>query len=101
MSSHTRLSDTTSSDTTSAERRQATVDLVITEAGPGPLVGHQPDTSLVRRTQRGMVSAEWTVGIIAAIAIAGVLLAVVTAGPVEKLLLNVILTIIKSFTKGL
>lgn len=106
MSSHTKSSGTTASGTTasdavSAERRRATVDLVSTEVGPGPAAGTQPDTSLLRRTQRGMVSAEWTVGIIAAIAIAGVLLAVVTAGPVEKLLLNVILTIIKSFTKGL
>src|SRR5688572_20820750 len=31
-----------------------------------------------RRDQRGMVSAEWAVGIIAAIAIAGVLLGIVT-----------------------
>jgi hypothetical protein len=54
-----------------------------------------------RRDQRGMVSAEWTVGIIAAIAIAGVLLAVVTSGPVESLLLKVVLSIIKTFTRGL
>jgi hypothetical protein len=53
------------------------------------------------RDQRGMVSAEWTVGIIAAIAIAGVLLAVVTSGPVESLLLKVVLSIIKTFTRGL
>ena len=62
----------------------------------------QPDAAAVaRRDQRGMVSAEWTVGIIAAIAIAGVLLAVVTSGPVESLLLKVVLAIIKTFTKGL
>jgi len=36
-----------------------------------------------RRDQRGMVSAEWAVGIIAAIAIAGVLLGIVTSGPVH------------------
>lgn len=54
-----------------------------------------------RWDQRGMVSAEWTVGIIAAIAIAGVLLAVVTSGPVESLLLKVVLAIIKTFTRGL
>ncbi len=60
-----------------------------------------PDTTLARRSQRGMVSAEWTVGIIAAIAMAGVLLAVVTSGPVEKLLLQVIMQIIRAFTAGL
>ncbi len=86
----------------SSDNNEATVDLVTT-AAPAELVQVPggPDSTIARRTQRGMVSAEWTVGIIAAIAIAGVLLAVVTAGPVEKLLLNVILDIIKTFTKGL
>jgi hypothetical protein len=56
---------------------------------------------VARQDHRGMVSAEWTVGIIAAIAIAGVLLAVVTSGQVEDLLLKVVLAIIKTFTKGL
>ena len=54
-----------------------------------------------RRGERGMVSAEWAVGIIAAIAIAGVLLAVVTSGPVEKAILDFILTVIKAFSRGL
>ena len=40
-------------------------------------------TELVRRDERGMVSAEWAVGIIAAVAIAGVLLAIITNGQVE------------------
>ncbi len=86
----------------SSDNNQATVDLVTT-AAPAELVqvSGGPDSTIARRTQRGMVSAEWTVGIIAAIAIAGVLLAVVTAGPVEKLLLDVILTIIRTFTRGL
>lgn len=53
-------------------------------------------TSLARR---GMVSAEWAVGIIAAIAIAGVLLSVVTSGPVKALMLKVILTVIGTFAK--
>jgi hypothetical protein len=62
----------------------------------------EPEEGQVERwDQRGMVSAEWTVGIIAAIAIAGVLLAVVTSGPVEALLLKVVLSIIKTFTRGL
>ncbi|MDN5804363.1 MAG: DUF4244 domain-containing protein [Microlunatus sp.] len=51
-----------------------------------------------RRDQRGMVSAEWAVGIIAAVAIAGVLLAVVTNGAVEDALLKFILQVIHSFS---
>ena len=59
---------------------------------------------LVRRAgssahERGMVSAEWAVGIVAAIAIAGVLLAVVTTGQVKAALLNVVLSVIATFTK--
>ena len=53
------------------------------------------------RGQRGMVSAEWAVGIIAAIAIAGVLLAVVTNGRVERALLSFILMVIEAFARGL
>jgi hypothetical protein len=51
-------------------------------------------------TQRGMVSAEWAVGIIAAIAIAGVLLAVVTSGPVQDAVLKFILSVINLFSGG-
>ena len=43
------------------------------------------------RNQRGMVTAEWAVGIIAAAGLAGVLIAVLTTGPVESALLKVIL----------
>ena len=50
-----------------------------------------------RRDERGMVSAEWAVGIVAAVAIAGVLLAVVTSGAVEDNLLKFILKVIKYF----
>lgn len=49
------------------------------------------------RDQRGMISAEWAVGILAAIAIAGVLLAVVTNGAVQDALLKFILWVIKGF----
>ena len=49
------------------------------------------------RDQRGMVSAEWAVGIIAAIGIAGVLIAVVTNGAVQDALLAFILKLINSF----
>lgn len=54
-----------------------------------------------RRTERGMVSAEWAVGIIAAIAIAGVLLSVVTSGPVQAAILKFILLVIRHFAVGL
>jgi uncharacterized protein DUF4244 len=50
-----------------------------------------------RRGQRGMVSAEWAVGIVAAVAIAGVLLAVVTSGEVQDALLKFLLWVIKGF----
>jgi hypothetical protein len=50
------------------------------------------------RNQRGMVSAEWAVGIIAAIGIAGVLIAVVTNGAVQDALLAFILKLINSFS---
>jgi hypothetical protein len=45
-----------------------------------------------------MISAEWAVGILAAIAIAGVLLAVVTNGAVQDALLKFILFVINSFS---
>jgi len=45
-----------------------------------------------------MVSAEWAVGIIAAVAIAGVLLAIITEGRVQEVLLNFILMVINSFS---
>ena len=47
---------------------------------PGAVVEAAPHW----RDQRGMVSAEWAVGIIAAVAIAGVLLGIVTSGPVHE-----------------
>jgi hypothetical protein len=53
---------------------------------------------LACRNQRGMVSAEWAVGIIAAIGIAGVLIAVVTNGAVQDALLAFILKLINSFS---
>jgi hypothetical protein len=62
-------------------------DLVIAERGTG---GHRPG-------ERGMVSAEWAVGIVAAVAIAGVLLAVITSGEVQDALLKFLLWVIKTF----
>ena len=52
-----------------------------------------------RRTERGMVSAEWAVGIVAAVAIAGVLLAVVTSGAVKAALLGIVLKVLSTFLK--
>jgi hypothetical protein len=76
------------------EGSDGTLELV--EDPEGDLV--QPaHSTLARRSQRGMVSAEWAVGIIAAVAIAGVLLAVVTSGPVQDALLKFILSVIKGF----
>ena len=60
--------------------------------------GAVADPVPTRRDQRGMVSAEWAVGIIAAIAIAGVLLGIVTSGPVHDVLLRFILMVIRSFS---
>ena len=75
-----------------------------TEASDVSMCGAD-EGSLSRRTdkgasncnQRGMVSAEWAVGIIAAVAVAGVLLGIVTSGPVHDALLNFILMVIRSF----
>ena len=53
-----------------------------------------------RRSQRGMVSAEWAVGIVAAVAIAGVLLAVITGGQVQDALLKFILWVIRGLHLG-
>ena len=57
--------------------------------------------SRLSRSERGMVSAEWAVGIIAAVAVAGVLLSVVTSGPVESAILKFILQVIRAFSGGL
>jgi hypothetical protein len=52
----------------------------------------RPVTAVTQsRNQRGMVTAEWAVGIIAAAGLAGVLIAVLTSGPVESTLLKVVL----------
>lgn len=94
-----------SSDITTATGNQlvpaATSAADVTVAGTTEASTVEAGTIVATRTQRGMVSAEWAVGIIAAIAIAGVLLAVVTSGPVESALLKVILAIIKTFTRNL
>lgn len=80
----------------------ATSGVVVVEEAVGEAAG--PDesgaaagTGVVRRGQRGMVSAEWAVGIVAAVAIAGVLLAVITSGQVQEALLKFLLWVIKQF----
>ena len=59
---------------------------------------NEPRRGRPRRNQHGMVSAEWAVGIIAAVAIAGVLLGIVTSGPIHDALLKFILMVINSFS---
>ena len=73
---------------------EGVLDLV--EEAEENLVSTPPSTT-ARRSQRGMVSAEWAVGIVAAVAIAGVLLAVITGGQVQDALLKFILWVIKGF----
>ena len=76
------------------EEAQSDAAAILPVAVPGgrPAVGG---------SERGMVSAEWAVGIIAAIGIAGVLLTVVTSGPVEDAILEFILRVIRAFARGL
>ncbi len=62
---------------------------------------HNPATTggaVSRRDERGLVSAEWVLGIVAAAALAGVLLSIVTNGEVEKSLVAVVLDIIGRLT---
>jgi hypothetical protein len=70
--------------------------LELVKGTEGNLVSTSP-SPLARCSQRGMVSAEWAVGIVAAVAIAGVLLAVITGGQVQDALLKFILWVIKGF----
>ncbi|GAB3752361.1 DUF4244 domain-containing protein [Microlunatus parietis] len=67
------------------------------ESAPGAVesVARKP---MLRRDERGLVSAEWVLGIVAAAALAGVLLAIVTSGPVEESLVKVVLDIIGRLT---
>ena len=67
----------------------------VTGTGTGAVIESAPHSD---RNQRGMVSAEWAVGIIAAVAIAGVLLGIVTSGPIHDALLKFILEVIHSFS---
>ena len=67
----------------------------------GPEDGSSRGLRLGRGGERGMVSAEWAVGLIAAIAVAGVLIAIVTNGRVERAILDFILMVIEAFAKHL
>ena len=89
----TRTNETGSDAPTAEEApRDAAAFLPVAVVGGWPAVGGN---------ERGMVSAEWAVGIIAAIGIAGVLLTVVTSGPVEDAILEFILRVIRAFARGL
>lgn len=81
----------------SASQGLVTVSSGVPAVGGGDVVGA---LRLRGEDDRGMVSAEWAVGIIAAVAIAGVLLAVVTTGSVQDALLDFILSVIRGFAKG-
>ena len=73
--------------------------MTLAELAPvGATVNTSGGNLVSQRDDRGMVSAEWAVGILAAIAIAGVLLAVVTNGAVQDALLKFILFVINSFS---
>jgi len=76
---------------------------VVVGTAVAPAVVEVGSSRVVRRlrNQHGMVSAEWAVGLIAAIAIAGVLLGVVTNGAVKTALLHFILLVIKAFAGNL
>ena len=67
-------------------------------ADPTDVVASKGTALRASRSERGMVSAEWAVGIIAAIAIAGVLIAVVTNGQVQAALLAFVLKVIHAFS---
>jgi hypothetical protein len=70
------------------------------EADAGGVVEWAPPVpTRDRLPERGMVSAEWAVGIVAAVAIAGVLLAVVTSGAVKGALLGIVLKVLSTFLK--
>lgn len=58
-------------------------------------------TTVRRRADRGLVSAEWAMAIIAAVAIVGVLVAILTHGPVKAALQTVIVGIIRSALKSI
>jgi Protein of unknown function (DUF4244) len=53
-----------------------------------------PSARRWRRDQRGMVTAEWAVGIIAAAGLAGILIIVVTHGAVRDALLQFVLHVV-------
>ena len=52
--------------------------------------------ALARRGERGMITAEWAIGIIAAVSMAGIVLYLVVHGPLKELLTQLILQIIKT-----
>jgi predicted signal transduction protein with EAL and GGDEF domain len=70
------------------------LQVVATSAVAGELAARAALARPWRRNQRGMVTAEWAVGIIAAAGLAGILIIVVTHGAVRDALLQFILHVV-------
>lgn len=64
----------------------------------GPTVATK---GVVRRSDRGLVSAEWAMVIIAAVAIVGVLVSILTSGPIQEVLMELIKKIIGGALTGI
>ena len=86
----------TATGTCAAEVEETVEAVEVRWAASVPLPGRRARHVL---GERGMVSAEWAVGIVAAVAIAGVLLAVVTTGAVKAALLGIVLKVLSTFLK--
>jgi hypothetical protein len=86
------------------------VDAALSTSAPAGPAQVSPSLGLVqtgpvppqrRRTDRGLVSAEWAMAIIAAVTIVGVLVAVISTGVVKSLLGEMISAIIRTFLKAI
>lgn len=80
---------------TSTHTRAASTDLALAE----DLVVVAAERSRRARDERGMTTAEYAVGTVAAASFAGVLIKVLTDPQVQQLLLNLLQTILKHFLK--
>ena len=89
-----QVQDTGTATQTCAVEAEGAVEVRWAESVPLPGWRGRP-----AHGERGMVSAEWAVGIVAAVAIAGVLLAVVTTGAVKAALLGIVLKVLSTFLK--
>ncbi|MGI8457117.1 MAG: DUF4244 domain-containing protein [Propionibacteriaceae bacterium] len=79
-----------------ADPTTATHDVVDPPTRRSPSLALVGASSAVRHpSERGLVSAEWAMAIIAAVAIVGVLVAVLTSGPIQAMLTKVIVNVLK------